>query len=279
MTASPAGLDMATLRGIAARRRGQSAYRWLFDRISEHLDDHDGFVSWSGGKDSTVVVDLARQVDPHTPIVFFDSGLQFPETLRYLEEIAEAWRLNYHVIRADPDLLTLLIADGGFDHRAPDRRLKGRLADIMITGPAAEARARYGRGSLWGVRAEESAGRRALYRRCLAAETRARQQCSPEEVRARFGGIVRRSDGTVTYGPIWDWQPGMVFEYLAGRGIAPNPLYRKLAELGMPEQQIRVDSIIDASKLANGHIAWLQKGWPELADRLAVALPRLREWT
>jgi phosphoadenosine phosphosulfate reductase len=276
---TPAGLDLATLRGIAARRRGQSAYRRLLDRIGEHLDENDGFVSWSGGKDSTVVVDLARQVDPHTPVVFFDSGLQFPETLRYLEQIAEAWRLNYHVIRADPDLLTLLIACGGFDHNAPDRRLKGRLADIMITGPAAEAHARYGRGSLWGVRAEESAGRRALYRRCLAAETRARQQSSPEEVRARFGGIVRRADGTVTYGPIWDWQRGQVFSYLAGRGIAPNPLYRKLAELGVPEQQIRVDSIIDAAMLSNGHIAWVQKGWPDLFDRLAVALPRLREWT
>ena len=80
MTASPAGLDLHTLRGIAARRRGPVARQQL-DRIAEHLDEHDGFVSWSGGKDSTVVVDLARQVDPHVPIVFFDSGLQFPETI------------------------------------------------------------------------------------------------------------------------------------------------------------------------------------------------------
>lgn len=275
---TPAGLDLATLRGIAARRRGQSAYRRLLDRIGEHLDENDGFVSWSGGKDSTVVVDLARQVDPHTPVVFFDSGLQFPETLRYLEQIAEAWRLNYHVIRADPDLLTVLIAGGGFDHTAPDRRLKGRLADIMISGPAAQAHARYGRGSLWGVRAEESTGRRALYRQRLAAQTVAHQHCSPEAVRDQFGGVIRRNDETVTYGPIWDWQRSRVFEYLAGRGIAPNPLYRKLADLGMPEHQIRVDSIIDAAMLSNGHVGWLQKGWPELFDRLATVLPRLREW-
>jgi 3'-phosphoadenosine 5'-phosphosulfate sulfotransferase (PAPS reductase)/FAD synthetase len=254
------------------------AYRQRLDRIAAHLDEHDGFVSWSGGKDSTVVVDLARQVDPHIPVVFFDSGLQFPETIQYLEDLAEAWRLNYHVIAADPDLLTVLIAGGGFDHHAVDRRLRGRLAGIMITGPANEAHHRYGRGSLWGVRAEESHGRRMLYRRSLATETRARQQSSPEDVRATTGGVVRRADGTVTYGPIWDWQRSHVFEYLAGRGIEPNQLYRKLAELGVPEQQIRVDSIIDASKLSNGHIAWLFKGWPELGDRLATALPRLREW-
>lgn len=273
------GLDLHALRGIAARRRGAQTHQHLLDRIAEHLDEHDGFVSWSGGKDSTVVVDLARQVDPHVPVVFFDSGLQFPETLRYLEDLAQAWRLNYHVITADPDLLTLLVAGGGFDHHAVDRRLSGQLADIMITGPAREAHSRYGRGSLWGVRAQESHGRRMLYRRGLSAETRARQHSSREDVRSQVGGVVQRADGTITYGPIWDWQPAQVFEYLAGRGIEPNPLYRKLAELGVPEQQIRVDSIIDASKLSNGHIAWLQKGWPDLYDRLSHALPRLSEWT
>ena len=127
MTATPAaGLNMQTLRGIAARRRGTRTHQHLLDRIAEHLDEHDGFVSWSGGKDSTVVVDLARQVDPHIPVVFFDSGLQFPETVRYLEDLAEAWQLNYQAIAAEPDLLTVLIAGGGFDHQAVDRTLRGR---------------------------------------------------------------------------------------------------------------------------------------------------------
>lgn len=279
MTAQPAGLDLQQLRGIAARRRGPAAYRHLLDRIAEHLDEHDGYVSWSGGKDSTVVVDMARQVDPHIPVVFFDSGLQFPETIQYLEDLAGRWRLNFQTIVPDPDLLTLLIAGGGFDHAAVDRRLPGELADLMIVGPARQAHQRYGQGSLWGVRAEESHGRRMLYRSRLGAETRAQQSSFPrEEARAKHGGVVRRADGTITYGPIWDWQRAHVFEYLAGRGIEPNPLYRKMADLGVPEHKIRVDSIIDASQLSNGHIAWLQRGWPDLFDRLASVLPRLHEW-
>jgi phosphoadenosine phosphosulfate reductase len=276
---TPPGLDMAALRTIAARRRGTTTYRHLLDRIAEHLDSHDGFVSWSGGKDSTAVVDLARQVDPNVPVVFFDSGLQFPETLRYLEDLSQVWRLNFTVIPAEPDLLTVMVALGGFDHRALDRRLGVELAELMIGRPAAEAHRRHGRGSLWGVRAQEAPGRRALYRQQLATQTIAQQEQSRAEVRANAGGVVRRIDGTITYGPIWDWQTRQVFEYLAGRSIPLNPLYRKLAELGMPKQQIRVDSIIDASKLSNGHITWLQRGWPDLFDRLAIALPRLREWT
>lgn len=274
-----AGLEIAALRAIAARRRGVIGYRHLLDRIAEHLDAHDGFVAWSGGKDSTVVVDLARQVDPNVPVVFYDSGLQFPETLRYLDEVSRQWRLNFHVIEAEPDLLTVMVALGGFDHHAPDRRLGVELAEIMITGPAARAHDRHGRGCLWGVRAQESSGRRALYRQQLAVHTRASPNESREAVRNRIGGVVQRKDGTVTYGPIWDWQTAQVFGYLAGRGIPPNPLYAKLAALGVPEHRIRVDSIIDASKLANGHIAWLQKGWPDLYSRLETVLPRLQEWT
>jgi 3'-phosphoadenosine 5'-phosphosulfate sulfotransferase (PAPS reductase)/FAD synthetase len=274
-----AALDVEVLRQIRARRRGPQAHRHLLERIADHLEHHDGYVAWSGGKDSTTVVDLARKVDPHIPVVFYDTGLQFPETLTYLSEVAGAWNLNFHVIPADPDLLTVFIAAGGFDHHAPDRELPGSLADLMITGPAAIAHTRYGRGSLWGVRSEESGARRRLYRSRLAAETRSHKQLSPEAVRAEFGGIIRRKDGTVTYGPIWDWQRSHVFEYLAGRGIPLNPLYRKLAALGAPPERIRVDSIIDAAKLSNGHITWLQKGWPDLFDRLANALPRLREWT
>lgn len=273
-----AGLDLQTLRRIAAHRRGQSAHTHLLNRIAEHLDTCDGFVAWSGGKDSTVVVDLARQVDPHVPVAFYDSGMQFPETLCYIDDLATAWKLNLHVIPADPDLLTILIATGGFDHNAPDRSLTTPAEEIIATAAAA-AHQRFGPGSLWGVRAEESPGRRHLYRSSLATEAATRPDLSRSAVREAAGGVVRRIDGTITYGPIWDWQRSRVFEYLAGRGIAPNPLYAKLATLGAPANQIRVDSIIDASKLSNGHIGWLQKGWPSLYDALENALPRLGEWT
>jgi hypothetical protein len=108
-----------------------------------------------------------------------------------LLELAKAWRLNFHVIPAEPDLLTVLIAGGGFDHLSPDRQLKGQLAVIMIAGPAAQAHTRYGSGSLWGVRAEESRGRRMLYRHSLATETATHAtKRSPEAVRAELGGIV-----------------------------------------------------------------------------------------
>ena len=271
---APAGLeDLQALRHIAVRRRGHAAYQQLLDRIAAHLDEHDGFVAWSGGgKDSTVVVDLARQVDPHIPVIFYDSGLQFPGDtgLPADPSAAVAAELPCHPRRA-----------GSADRSGRWRRLRprvyrpgvsGPLADIMITGPAAQAHDRYGAGSLWACGPRSPRPAPALPVGFGQPDPPARDGLTPQQARSDLSGVVARSDGTVTYGPIWDWQRSHVFFLPRRAGIEPNPLYRKLAALGCPEQMIRVDSILDPSQLSNGHVAWLQKGWPDLFDQLAAAL-------
>ncbi len=37
------------------------------------------YVSYSGGKDSTVLLHLFRSIYPDTPAMFVDTGLEFPE--------------------------------------------------------------------------------------------------------------------------------------------------------------------------------------------------------
>lgn len=51
-------------------------------RISDWVDafGEDGvYVSFSGGKDSTVLLDLVRKDFPNIPAVFVDTGLEYPE--------------------------------------------------------------------------------------------------------------------------------------------------------------------------------------------------------
>ncbi len=43
------------------------------------------YISLSGGKDSTVLLDIARQVYPHIPAVFVDTGLEYPETRDFVK--------------------------------------------------------------------------------------------------------------------------------------------------------------------------------------------------
>lgn len=91
------GLDPTTL---VALRRPQPGTASLPARIRAHLDAHDGYVALSGGKDSLVVLPLTLALEPNVPVVFFDSGFEFPETYRYLEVLRE--RLGLQLTRPGP---------------------------------------------------------------------------------------------------------------------------------------------------------------------------------
>lgn len=56
-------------------------------RILEFGMHFDGkvFVAFSGGKDSTVLLDLARRVYPDVPAVFVDTGLEYPEVKEFVK--------------------------------------------------------------------------------------------------------------------------------------------------------------------------------------------------
>lgn len=57
-------------------------------RIREWVDEYgiDGvYVSFSGGKDSTVLLDIARQLYPEIKAVFVDTGLEYPEIREFVK--------------------------------------------------------------------------------------------------------------------------------------------------------------------------------------------------
>ena len=271
------GLDVGQLRAL---RRAQHDTEQIVARVGQHLDRHDGYVAFSTGKDSLAVLHLARQADPNVPAVFFDSGLEYPETYRYLDELHRRWHLNLDVVTARPTALEILSGSGAWDHHRASRDA-GDLRDALITRPAAAAHTSHGPGELWGVRGDEADGRAALYSRALrttavrdcrgcCADTRAR--------RSRHGGVVERRDGTVAYGPIWDWSTSEVWNYLHRCAVPVNPVYAKLRRLGAPEQALRLSLMVDGAHLESGRMTWLRRGWPDVFEDLALVLPRIREY-
>lgn len=73
-------IDVGTLRQRQSLPL-EAKVRFSLNRIREWADRYDGdvYVSFSGGKDSTVLLDLVRKVVPDAPAVFCDTGLEFPE--------------------------------------------------------------------------------------------------------------------------------------------------------------------------------------------------------
>ncbi len=57
-------------------------------RIKEWYEHFDGdvYISFSGGKDSTVLLDIARQIYPKLRAVFCDTGLEYPEIREFVKQ-------------------------------------------------------------------------------------------------------------------------------------------------------------------------------------------------
>lgn len=55
---------------------------------------HNVAVAWSGGKDSTLVLWFVLQRFPDVPVIFNNTGIEYPETIAFVREITSAWSLN-----------------------------------------------------------------------------------------------------------------------------------------------------------------------------------------
>jgi len=57
------------------------------------------YVSWSGGKDSTLVLWLVMEQHPKVKAVFVNTGVEFPETVRFVRDFASRFGVNLVELR------------------------------------------------------------------------------------------------------------------------------------------------------------------------------------
>lgn len=229
----------------------------------EWFTEHpNAYVALSGGKDSTVCLHLARQVNPDVKAAFFDSGLEFPQTLTYIDRLRDQWGVDVHVFHAEPSALDVMVANGTWEHGAP-KDYRNLMHEACITRPLAKAQQELGRASIYGLRADESASRLALLSKTSGRVTKHDSK-----------GNVEQS----YLAPLWRWSFDEVHAYLGQHSIPLNPIYKALFRLGVPERRARVGLLVDGWSLDQGRWALARAIAPDLCRVVETHLPALAEF-
>lgn len=77
--------------------KSESVIHAAVQNIGKHLA-----VAWTGGKDSTVLLHIIRQMFNGRipfPVIFNDSTLEFPEVYGFIEKVSSEWDIRLKVVR------------------------------------------------------------------------------------------------------------------------------------------------------------------------------------
>ena len=72
-----------------------------FKVIDEALaaSKHRAAVAFSAGKDSTVLLHMVRQTMPGVAVIYGNTGVEYPECVKFARKLASDWRLDFHEAR------------------------------------------------------------------------------------------------------------------------------------------------------------------------------------
>jgi phosphoadenosine phosphosulfate reductase len=210
-------------------------------------------VSFSGGKDSLVTLDLVRQVIPDAPAAIFDSGCEMPETL----DLCAYYRVDIiHPRYTYPEMARYSGWFGASDPVDPDCAFP--VKHILIEEPAETfVVTRKLAVEAIGLRAKESSAR------MVNACTR--------------GLLWQGKDRTWRLMPVSFWSTDDVWAYIASRGLRYHPVYDRMAQSRIPREEQRLGCSLGVINMEGGRFATMKRVAPEHFARLATEFPQLRD--
>lgn len=177
-------------------------------------------VACSFGSCSVVVLHMALQIDPDVLVVFNNTGVEYPETLRYKEMLVKDWKLN--LVETKPiKSFWQCVEEYGFPLLRGKRSRKygnpGKppCCRFLKEIPMREAAKKHGiRAVITGLRAAESRARMFAF-----------AQLGQNYASHKFFDIVK-------FNPIAFWTHDELWKYIREQGLPVNPIYRKVARSG-----------------------------------------------
>lgn len=213
-------------------------------------------VSFSSGKDSTVVLDLVRRVVPDVSTAFFDSGCEYESTY---EVVAHYGVQTIYLERSLPELCRYVGAWGA-EAECPGAEVS--FSHYLIDEPSRRWAFQDGLSVIvLGLRAQESKGRKMNVRR-----------------RGSFYEVGTHSC-RLRLLPIASWSHDDVWAYVASRGLKYNAAYDKMAELGIPRDSWRVSTLMGMCGAATmGRYSYLAQVDPKKYNELVRDFPKIAEY-
>jgi len=164
-------------------------------------------IGWSGGMCSTVILDMALNHDPDVTVLYSNTGVEFPENVKYVHKIAKEWALN--LVELIPETTYWKVKDekGWPQIRTQDTR-EPACCEALKYKPRREFfKKEHIKINLTGLRASES-------------DMRVNHA-------VRFGQIYDVKHGAMTvYQPILYWGPQEVEAYFRLNNIPRNDVYK-----------------------------------------------------
>lgn len=234
----------------AFRRRVKLA----LERIEAALaEESSSYISWSGGKDSTVLLDLVHRVNPSVPVLHVRSDIEYPDCEAFVDQFIADRELNAVIVRG-PSAWQVLVEEGG-----PFGQVNVATSRIdrecFFEPIASEVRSR-GFGQVFlGLRAEES---RARMMNVLAHGVR----------------YYHKSRGLWTCLPLSSWTGKDVFAYHVERRLPWSPIYERTYLHPDPERIREGWWTTGEVAHAHGMNAWLRYHYPELWRRAVDQWPQ-----
>jgi len=208
--------------------------------FSEHNPEKCA-VACSFGKDSVVVLDLVRRVHPEILVEFTNTGVEYPETIRFKNELVKTWNLNIVEAKSDKWTFWTLVDKYGWPPLRGSWFGTGskdiKCCYYLKEAPAFKVFKERGIELVFtGITAAESRNRMFLERNCgdyYFAKTQGLWKCHP----------------------IMSWSFDEVWQYIRENEIPYNPFYDRF-----PEQRV-------GCLPCTGFIGW--------EDKMAKAFPKM----
>lgn len=235
-------VDLMHAKQSAFKKKVSASINLIESCVSNNM-----YVAVSGGKDSTVMLDLVRRVIPTAPAVFSDDEWMFPETESYVLGVKNLVRI------ASPARHSYF-----FTSNTKKRDGIKWINDAVNNSMQVYAKQQSYNCAMIGLRKDESQKRRT-------------------HINA-LGNKFTTKSGVVQCYPIASWTTNDIWAYIRSSGIEYNKAYNKMESMGLPRKEQRVGPFAVEAVLGYGQLVVIKKGWPDLYNRFAAEFPEAREW-